>query len=211
MRIITEKIFQSIKPIISEADMQTGQTQYAAFKDNFIKNYELLRNKMRLAVFGEDDEGPLLDRHKVAAEVIISLLSTSRYKQDREAFSRFVSDSISRTSIRYKKYPNEMLAWQGGITILLNFFLEDIKKNNPEKESTVYNRIFNKTDSNILINDEILGCTSVTHASDEVQYIDTILMLLNQYNYYEQFNTVSVFSLAQILYLYEHKISKIFS
>lgn len=211
MRIITEKLFQSIMPIISEANIQTGQTQYTAFKDNFIKNYELLRHKMRLAVFGEDDEGPLLDRHKVAAEVIIAILSTSRYKQDKEAFLCFGEDRNSRTSIRYKKYPNEMLAWQGGITVLLNFFLEDIKKDNPEKENAIYNLIFNETDSKILINDKILGCTSVIHASDKVQYIDTILMLLNQYNYYEQFNTVSVFSLAQILYLYEYKISEIFS
>ena len=109
----------------------------------------------------------------------MAILSTSTYKQNKELYNSLpkTNDKSEIERFRYAKYPNELFAWEVGIAVLINFIVADLNLNNTQ---------------------EIL--TSVLSFDFSTEYTDSILMLLNYMNVYNQFNVISVLSLSQIIF-----------
>ena len=189
---VLEAINKTIYPLIQDTNNKTNQVLYEGFKDNFLKNYESLRLTMHRTLFL--DEKHLLDRHKIVSVIILAILSTSAYKQNRELYnsSPKKEEKNEIEKLRYAKYPNEFFAWKAGIAVLTNFIIHDLNlKNAPAVLSSTFSFDF-----------------SAEHVGSENKssYVDTILMLLNYYNSYNQFNIISVLSLSQIIFFYEMKL-----
>lgn len=208
-RPVLNKIYDTVVPISENIEKFLGQPLYKDFKDNFFINYEKLRKEAKGSLFGNAADTHLLDRHKVSALVAIAILSTSTYVQNIDTSlpqTGPVSDDLDY--IRYNRYPNEIFAWQGAITILLNYIIKDASKDDESASTTLAKHIFSSTNPYYQMNPYCLGCFSVQQVGDSTtQYIDTILMLLNYYNYYNQFNVITLLSLAQLLYFFELKIT----
>lgn len=180
----TEKILGAINPIIQYFDEKTASNQISSLSLNFEKNYEELRIILKEEIF-KGKEDCYLDRHKVSATIMIAMLAASRYPQ-------------KETGDLYEKYSNEICAWYSGITVLLNFILDDLM---PEYGDRMLNYAFNSED-HIKINKFILGYSKIS-GNENKNYINYILMILNMYNHYERFDIVSILNLSHSLYLYE--------
>lgn len=199
MRDNIGRILNAIAPVIEHVECITKEKNRDDFDLAFAHNYDALRAIVKKSIFRNPEiDSSKLDRHKIASIVILSVLSISK-------FSRKIpngNDNYNNLDELIKLYPTEILAWHSGLTILLNYVID---------ERNIL-PIYTFSRSYPFVNREIFGEWPTTlHDSCEQKtyYLYSIVKLLTYYRYYSDFTVVACLSVSHILFGYELRIQKI--